>query len=96
MKTQPDHNRITLLVVREAGRPVRQLQISKPLALAIPAAAALSISSLVTSMHFHASRSIAELEAEAASLSLTNLRMEMKVADKEQTLQQLCSSSAAR
>ncbi|WP_310831622.1 M23 family metallopeptidase [Paenibacillus pedocola] len=91
MKTQPDHNRITLLVVREAGRPVRQLQLSKPLALAIPAAAALSISSLVTSMHFHASRSIAELEAEAASLSLTNLRMEMKVADKEQTLQQLRS-----
>ncbi|WP_054939011.1 hypothetical protein [Paenibacillus ihuae] len=91
MKTQPDQNRITLLVVREAGRPVRQLQLSKPLALAIPAAAALSISSLVTSMHFHASRSIAELEAEAASLSLTNLRMEMKVADKEQTLQQLRS-----
>lgn len=89
MKSQPDHNRITLLVVREAGRPVRQLQLSKPLALALPAAAALSISSLVTSMHFHASRSIAELESEAAALSLTNLRMEMKVADKDQALQQL-------
>lgn len=91
MKTQHKDNRITLLVVREAGRPVRQLHLSKPLALALPAAAALSISSLVTSMHFHASRSIAELEAEAASLSLTNLRMEMKVADKDQTLQQLRS-----
>lgn len=89
MKSQPDHNRITLLVVREAGRPVRQLQLSKPLALALPAAAALSISSLVTSMHFHASRSIAELEAEAAALSLTNLRMEMKVEDKNQALLQL-------
>ncbi|MDF9842371.1 MULTISPECIES: peptidoglycan DD-metalloendopeptidase family protein [unclassified Paenibacillus] len=89
MKTQHKDNRITLLVVREAGRPVRQLQLSKPMALALPAAAALSISSLVTSMHFHASRSIAELEAEAASLSLANLRMEMKVADKDQTLQQL-------
>ncbi|WP_342438595.1 peptidoglycan DD-metalloendopeptidase family protein [Paenibacillus sp. FSL L8-0436] len=91
MKSQPDQNRITLLVVREAGRPVRQLQLSRPLALALPAAAALSISSLVTSMHFHASRSIAELESEAAALSLTNLRMEMKVADKDQTLQQLRS-----
>lgn len=91
MKAQHKDNRITLLVVREAGRPVRQLQLSKPLALALPAAAALSISSLVTSMHFHASRSIAELEAEAASLSLANLRMEMKVADKDQTLQQLRS-----
>jgi murein DD-endopeptidase MepM/ murein hydrolase activator NlpD len=91
MKTQHKDNRITLLVVREAGRPVRQLHLSKPLALALPAAAALSISSLVTSMHFHASRSIAELEAEAASLSLANLRMEMKVADKDQTLQQLRS-----
>ncbi|MEK8211620.1 peptidoglycan DD-metalloendopeptidase family protein [Paenibacillus sp. FSL L8-0463] len=91
MKSQPDHNKITLLVVREAGRPVRQLQLSRPLALALPAAAALSISSLVTSMHFHASRSIAELESEAAALSLTNLRMEMKVADKDQTLQQLRS-----
>lgn len=89
MKSQPDHNRITLLVVREAGRPVRQFQLSRPLALALPAAAALSISSLVTSMHFHASRSIAELESEAAALSLTNLRMEMKVADKDQALQQL-------
>ncbi|MGN7763009.1 peptidoglycan DD-metalloendopeptidase family protein [Paenibacillus sp. 22594] len=91
MKNQPDHNRITLLVVREAGRPVRQLQLSKPLALALPAAAALSLSSLVTSMHFHASRSISELEAEAAALSLTNLRMEMKVADKDQALLQLRS-----
>lgn len=80
---------IKLLVMREAGQPVKQLQISKPLALALPAAAALSISSLVTSMHIHASRSIAELEAEAAALSLTNIRMEMKVADKEEALQQL-------
>ncbi|SDM39449.1 M23 family metallopeptidase [Paenibacillus jilunlii] len=91
MKKQPDHNRITLLVVREAGRPVRQLQLSKPLALVLPAAAALSLSSLVTSMHFHASRSISELEAEAAALSLTNLRMEMKVADKDKALLQLRS-----
>ncbi|WP_238652309.1 M23 family metallopeptidase [Paenibacillus piscarius] len=80
---------IKLLVIREAGQPVKQLQISKPLALALPAAAALSLSSLVTSMHIHASRSIAELEAEAAQLSLTNIRMEMKVADKEEALQQL-------
>ncbi|AIQ56500.1 M23 family metallopeptidase [Paenibacillus borealis] len=91
MKSQPDHNRITLLVVREAGRPVRQLQLSKPLAFALPAAAALSLSSLVTSMHIHASRSISELEAEAAALSLTNIRMELKVADKDQALLQLRS-----
>ncbi|AIQ27802.1 hypothetical protein P40081_06050 [Paenibacillus sp. FSL P4-0081] len=91
MKSQPDHNKITLLVVREAGRPVRQLQLSKPLAFALPAAAALSLSSLVTSMHIHASRSISELEAEAAALSLTNIRMELKVADKDQALLQLRS-----
>lgn len=89
MKRQQDHNQITLLVVRDAGRPVKQLQISKPLALALPAAAVLSISSLVTSMHFHASQSISQLEAEAAALSLTNLRMEMKVADKDKDLIQL-------
>lgn len=91
MKSQPDHKRITLLVVRDAGRPVKQLHISKPLAFALPAAAALSISSLVTSMHFHASQSISQLEAEAAALSLTNLRMEMKVADKDKDLTQLRS-----
>jgi murein DD-endopeptidase MepM/ murein hydrolase activator NlpD len=91
MKSKADHNRITLLVVRDAGRPVRQLQISKPLALAIPAVAALSLSSLVTSMHFHASQSISQLEAEAAALSLTNLRIEMKVADKDKDLLQLRS-----
>ncbi|OMF95552.1 M23 family metallopeptidase [Paenibacillus sp. FSL R7-0337] len=89
MKSQPSQKKITLLVMREAGRPVKQLQMSKPFALALPAAAALSLSSLVTSMHIHASRSIAELEAEAAALSLTNIRMELKVADKEQALQQL-------
>ncbi|ASA26067.1 M23 family metallopeptidase [Paenibacillus donghaensis] len=91
MKSQTDHNRITLLVVREAGRPVRQLQLSKPLALALPAVAVLSLSSLVTSMHFHASQSISQLEAEAAALTLTNLKMEMKVADKDQDLLQLRS-----
>ncbi|MFC3748909.1 M23 family metallopeptidase [Paenibacillus sp. GCM10012306] len=91
MKSQPDRSGITLLVVRDAGRPVRQLQLSRPMALALPAAAALSISSLVTSMHFHASKTIAELEAEAAALSLTNLRMEMQVADKDQTLLHLRS-----
>ncbi|MFF2911840.1 M23 family metallopeptidase [Paenibacillus sp. NPDC057934] len=91
MKSQPDRSGITLLVVRDAGRPVRQLQLSKPMALALPAAAALSISSLVTSMHFHASKSIADLEAEAAALSLNNLRMEMQVADKDQTLSHLRS-----
>lgn len=89
MKSKPDHNQITLLVVREAGRPVKQLRISKPMALAIPAAAALSISSLVTSMHYHSSQSIAQLEAEAAALSLHNLRMEIQVADKEEALEQL-------
>ncbi|MEK3902582.1 M23 family metallopeptidase [Paenibacillus sp. FSL R7-0179] len=89
MKSQPSQKKITLLVMREAGRPVKQLQMSKPFALALPAAAALSLSSLVTSMHIHASRSIAELEAEAAALSLTNIRMELKVADKDQALQQL-------
>lgn len=91
MKSQQDHKQITLLVVRDAGRPVKQLQISKPLALALPAVAVLSISSLVTSMHFHASQSISQLEAEAAALSLTNLRMEMKVADKDKDLLQLRS-----
>jgi len=89
MKSQPDHNQITLLVVRDAGRPVRQLRISRPMALAIPAAAALSISTLVTSMHYHSSRTISQLEAEAAALTLNNLRMEIQVAEKEESLQQL-------
>jgi len=89
MKSQPDHNQITLLVVRDAGRPVRQLRISRPMALAIPAAAALSISTLVTSMHYHSAQSISQLEAEAAALTLNNLRMEIQVADKEEALQQL-------
>jgi murein DD-endopeptidase MepM/ murein hydrolase activator NlpD len=89
MKSQPDHNKITLLVVRDAGRPVRQLRITRPMALAIPAAAALSISSLVTSMHYHSSQTISQLEAEAEALSRHNLRMEIQVADKEEALQQL-------
>lgn len=92
MKSQSD--KITLLVVREADRPVRQLQISKPLAIALPAAAVLSLSSMITSMHYHATRSMQDLEAEAAALSARNIRLEAQVADKEQTLQQVQSEAA--
>ncbi|MFD1772668.1 M23 family metallopeptidase [Paenibacillus rhizophilus] len=92
MKSQSD--KITLLVVRDAGRPVRQLQLSRPMAMALPAAAVLSLSSLISSMHYHASRSMQELEAEAAALSSQNVRLEAKIADKEKTLQQVQSEAA--
>ncbi|MDT3427172.1 vacuolar-type H+-ATPase subunit I/STV1 [Paenibacillus forsythiae] len=85
MNSQSD--KITLLVVRDAGRPVRKLRISKPMAVALPAAAILSLSSLISSMHYHASRSIQELEREAAALSLQNARLEATLADREQALE---------
>lgn len=93
MKSRSD--KITLLVVRDAGRPVRQLQLSRPMAMALPAAAVLSLSSLISSMHYHASRSVQELEAEAAALSSQNVRLEAKIADKDQTLRQVQSEAAA-
>ncbi|WP_025689124.1 M23 family metallopeptidase [Paenibacillus zanthoxyli] len=91
MKSQSD--KIALLVVRDAGRPARKIQLSKPMAVALPAAAVLSLSSLISSMHYHASRSIQELEAEAAALSLQNVRLEQAVADNEKALQSVQSEA---
>ncbi|WP_330217240.1 peptidoglycan DD-metalloendopeptidase family protein [Paenibacillus durus] len=91
MKSQSD--KITLLVIRDAGNPVRKIQISKPMAVALPAAAVLSLSSLISSMHYHASRSIQELEAEAAALSSQNVRLEASIADKEKALQSVQSEA---
>ncbi|WP_235775603.1 MULTISPECIES: M23 family metallopeptidase [Paenibacillus] len=92
MKSHSD--KITLLVVRDAERPVKQLQLSKPMALALPAAAMLSVSSLVTSMYVHSSRSMQELEAEAAALSARNIRLEAQAADRESILRQVQTEAA--
>lgn len=92
MKSHSD--KITLLVVGDAERPVRQLQLAKPLAIALPAAAVLSVSSLVTSMYVHSSRSMQELEAEAAALSARNIRLEAQAADRETTLRQVQTEAA--
>ncbi|MFP4975934.1 peptidoglycan DD-metalloendopeptidase family protein [Paenibacillus sp. CN-4] len=89
MKNRTDSGRYTLLVLGDADRPVRQLRVSKPLAFALPAAAALSLSSLVTSMHVYSERNAARLEAEAASASLNAMQLELQVKDKDQTLQSL-------
>ncbi|WP_052098215.1 peptidoglycan DD-metalloendopeptidase family protein [Paenibacillus stellifer] len=92
MKSHSD--KITLLVVGDAEHPVRQLQLAKPLAIALPAAAVLSVSSLVTSMYVHSSRSMQELEAEAAALSERNIRLEAQAADRETTLRQVQTEAA--
>lgn len=89
MKNRTDSGRYTLLVLGDADRPVRQLRVSKPLAFALPAAAALSLSSLVTSMHVYSERNAARLEAEAASANLNAMQLELQVKDKDQTLQSL-------
>lgn len=89
MKTQPDRNHVTLLVVRDAERPVRQFRVNKPLALALPAAAVLSITGLVASMQVQSSRAIAQLEAEAAALTRHGTRMEQMAAEKDASLRRL-------
>lgn len=49
MKTAQHKGRLTLLVLRDAQHSVKQVQLSKPMMIAVPAAAVLSIAGLIVS-----------------------------------------------
>ncbi|WP_310551448.1 M23 family metallopeptidase [Paenibacillus glufosinatiresistens] len=85
MKSVPS-SPITVLILGDADRPLRQFRISRSLAVILPAAAVLSISSLVTSMHYHAEAAMHRLESQAASVELENRLLTAQSAGKDQRL----------
>ncbi|SDG04084.1 Peptidase family M23 [Fontibacillus panacisegetis] len=79
-------HRMTLLVLRDANQPVKQIQVSKPLVMAVPLIALLSISGLIVSLqlqHNQTTRTLEEL------LQSQSLKFEAVVTDKNEAIQKL-------
>lgn len=89
MKNKRRKQRLTLLVLRDAQQSVKQVHLSKPLMIAVPAVAILSISSLIVSMQIHSARTISELEQQLTLKSLESLKMEVTVTNKEEAIEKL-------
>lgn len=84
--TLPNPNRMTLLVLREAGQPAKQMHMSKPLIIAVPLVAILSISGLIISLQLQSNQTIARLEGQLQS---QNLKFEAVVSDKNAAIERL-------
>ncbi|WP_054956574.1 M23 family metallopeptidase [Paenibacillus dakarensis] len=89
MKNRRKKQRLTLLVLRDAQQSVKQIHLSKPLMIAVPAAAILSISSLIVSLHIQSARTISQLEQQLTLKSLESMKMEVMVTDKEEAIERL-------
>ncbi|GAA0136699.1 M23 family metallopeptidase [Paenibacillus sp. YSY-4.3] len=79
-------HRMTLLVLREANQPVKQIQVSKPFVIAVPIAALLSISGLIVSLQMQSVNTISRLED---TLRQQNLKFEAVVTDKNEAIERL-------
>lgn len=74
---------MTLLLLRDAQRPARQFQLSRPVIIWVPALAILSISTLVVSLQVRSAHVISKLETNLAAQSL---QLEITVSDKEKAI----------
>lgn len=79
-------NRMTLLVLRDANRPVKQVQVSKPLVVAVPLLALLSISGLIVSLQVRSEQTVSRLEHQ---LEQQTLAFEAVVTNKDEAIQRL-------
>ncbi len=89
MKSATANRRMTLLVMRDAQHSVKQIHLSKPLMLAVPAAAVLSLSGLVLAMQAHSSQVISTLEHKVTLESAKNLQLQSSVNSREQSIERL-------
>lgn len=89
MKTAKRKQRLTLLVLRDAQHSVKQIHLSKPLMIAVPAAAILSIAGLIVSLQIQSAHSISQLEQQLTLKSLEALKMEVTVTDKDEAIERL-------
>lgn len=86
MKSASLCNQMTLLVLRDANQPVKQIRVSKPLVVAVPMVALLSISGLIVSMHINSTRTISQLEGQLMGQSI---QFEALVSDRDEAIQRL-------
>lgn len=86
MKSASLSNQMTLLVLRDANQPVKQVRVSKPLIVAVPMVALLSISGLIVSMHINSNRTITQLEGQ---LQQQSIQFEAVVTDRDEAIQRL-------
>lgn len=82
----PNPRRMTLLVLRDANQPVKQVQVSKPLVVAVPLIALLSLSGFIVSLQIQSNRTIDSLEG---MLQAQQLRFEAVVTDKDAAIERL-------
>ncbi|MNM58198.1 Murein DD-endopeptidase MepM [compost metagenome] len=78
--------KMTLLVLQDANHSVKQIQVSKPLVIAVPLAALLSISGLIVSLQAYSGHTVASLEQELQS---NNMQLQAVVTDKDEAIKRL-------
>lgn len=83
MKNSSLSRQMTLLVMREAHQPIRQIQVSKPLIIAVPMIALLSLSGLIVHMKLESGEQIAQLQQQ---LYAKELQFNVVVTNKEQAI----------
>ncbi|MDO7907214.1 peptidoglycan DD-metalloendopeptidase family protein [Paenibacillus sp. JX-17] len=86
MKSAVAQERLTLVILRDAQHAARQFQISRPVLLLVPAAALLSISALIISMHIHSTRQVSRLEQ---ALAAAQLQLDVTVTNRNEALRRL-------
>lgn len=89
MKNAKASQRLTLLVMRDAQHAVKQVHLSKPLMMAVPAVAVLSLSGLILAMQAHSSQVISQLEQKVSLESLKSIQMQRTVNSREQSIERL-------
>lgn len=89
MKRASANRRMTLLVMRDAQHSVKQIRLSKPLMMAVPAAAVLSLSGLILALQAHSSQAISQLEQKVTLENAKNLQLQNSVNSREQSIERL-------
>jgi murein DD-endopeptidase MepM/ murein hydrolase activator NlpD len=86
MKNTNLSRQMTILVVREAHQPVRQIQLSKPLVIVVPMIALLSISGLIVHMKLQSNQQITQLQQQVYA---QQYQFDVVVTNKEQAITRL-------
>ncbi|TKH38750.1 hypothetical protein C1I59_05610 [Paenibacillus polymyxa] len=86
MKKGSLNRRMTLLVIRDAQQPPKQLQCSAAAVILVPTLVIASISTLVIGLQIRSSHIISQMET---NLAVQSLQMEVTVADKDAAIGRL-------
>lgn len=86
MKYTSLSRQMTILVVREAHQPVKQIHLSKPLIIVVPMVALLSISGLIVHMKLQSNQQIAQLQQQVYA---QQYQFDVVVTNKDQAVTRL-------